>query len=437
MTNVHVRLREWEGAVPDREDRHHLRGVSLENETDRAMAAKLARAGVLDVSELKDGLSVRAFAHVGRIQMGRVVITVEPKLAPEDLLELLRYTYGLQNLRLFDATAFATTGRLLQDLLVAQLLAEVRELLHRGLARKYVARAEPLRSPRGRIEMGALARSVPLVDPSISCRHHPRSANHVLNQVVLAGLSLAEDVASDPSLRFAVARIRQGLAEEVASIRLDRACLRRAWDHVDRMTASYTAPLKLTEILYACSSLSLEEKVTTRLPGFLFDMNRFFQALVSRLLVDHLPEFEVRDEQSLSGMMRYLPHLNPRGRRAPLPRPDFALTQRGRTVGLLDAKYRDLWERDLPREMLYQLAMYAVSQPKGSTAAIIFPTASAGASEAVVEIKDPGGAAVLGFVALRPLVLPTLLAELRGEGSGGATSLIRKLAFGAGTASTV
>ncbi len=428
MSDRLVRLREWEVAEPDARDAHGVRGVCLERDSDRALAAQLARAGLLEIAELKAGLRIGARAHVGRVQLGGVVITVEPKMSPGDLLDLLRYAYGLRNLSLFEAAPFATTGGLLQDLVVAQLLAEVRELLQRGLARRYVQRTERLSSPRGRIDIGAIATRYPLVDPSVQCRHHPRSADHHLNRVLRAALGLAEQVACDPALKFAVARIRAGLVDAVGPLRLDAVALRRAWDHVDRTTVSYTASLKLTEILYACSSLSLDGDAMTSLPGFLFDMNRFFQALVGRLLGEHLPRHDVRDERGLVGMMRYLPHLNPRKRRTPVPRPDFALLQRGRTVALIDAKYRDLWERELPRDMLSQLAIYAMSNP-GSTSVSIFPTGSPGASEAVVEIRHPGGEAVLGRVALRPLVLPQLLAGLRGKGSP-VGPLVRHLALG-------
>jgi 5-methylcytosine-specific restriction enzyme subunit McrC len=115
------------------------------------------------------------------------------------------------------------------------------------------------------------------------------------------------------------------------------------------------------------------------------------------------------EEHALTEMMRYLPGLNPRRRRSPTPRPDFVVKKGTATVCLLGAKYRDPWERDLPRDMLHQLAIYALSQPRPSTATILFPTATAGATPAVVEIRDPMGTGVLGYVELRPVVLRELV----------------------------
>ena len=79
---------------------------------------------------------------------------------------------------------------------------------------------------------------------------------------------------------------------------------RRVGDEVNRLTAAYVPSLQLTELLYACAAVSLDGDATTALPGFLFDMNRFFQALMGRFLADHLPAFEVREEHALTEMMR-------------------------------------------------------------------------------------------------------------------------------------
>jgi hypothetical protein len=59
--------------------------------------------------------------------------------------------------------------------------------------------------------------------------------------------------------------------------------------------------------------------------------------------------------------------------------------------------------------MLYQLAIYAMSQPTGSTAAILYPTEEAEATESIIEIADPMSTATRARVALRPVVIPRLM----------------------------
>jgi len=164
--------------------------------------------------------------------------------------------------------------------------------------------------------------------------------------------------------------------------------------------------------------------------GFLFDMNRFYQTLVARFLGDHLSDHEVQEEASLNDVLRCLPTMNPQGRSSLRPRPDFVVHQRGQVRALLDAKYRDLWEHELPRDMLYQLSLYALSQPRGATAAILYPTTATEAREAVLEIRDPVGGRAQGFVAVRPLVLSRLATALEEPTGRLARQLAAELAFG-------
>jgi 5-methylcytosine-specific restriction enzyme subunit McrC len=368
---------------------------------------------VLEVVELRSGLSIQAYSHVGRVVLGDLTISVEPKLGSECLLPLLRYAYGLRNLRLLAPARYETTGAILQDLLVAQLHAEVRELLNRGLVRRYVRRELDLPSPRGRIDLAVLARRGGLVSATLPCHDTPRSSDHLLHQILRGGLRLAGAVSQDAALRLAVRRVGSMLEDVATESKLSEEVLDRADRELNRLTAAYEPALRLVRLLYYSHSLSLDDSPDgVRVPGFLFDMNRFFQALVGRFLHDFLTDCQVHEEHALTGMMRYLPGRNPCRRQAPRSRPDFMISRGSTVVALLDAKYRDLWELPLPRDMLYQLGMYAMSQPPGATVAILYPTIDQTAREALIEIADPVRGTGRAYVALRPVVLPRLVAAI-------------------------
>ncbi len=124
-----------------------------------------------------------------------------------------------------------------------------------------------------------------------------------------------------------------------------------------------------------------------------------------------------------------------KGCRTPPPRPDYMIVQNKKVCSILDAKYRDLWEHDLPMHWLYQLAMYALSQPEGTYATILYLTMDERAREARIAINDPIHGSNRAHVVLRPvnlLQLDQLITEERNTVAGfaAASSYARWLAFG-------
>jgi 5-methylcytosine-specific restriction enzyme subunit McrC len=94
------------------------------------------------------------------------------------------------------------------------------------------------------------------------------------------------------------------LEESVTTIPLSTANLDRVPMSLNRMTAAYSSAVSLIRLLWESQGVSFAGTDSPiRIPGFLFDMNRFFQALLARFLGDHLIPFQMKEEQGLTGMM--------------------------------------------------------------------------------------------------------------------------------------
>ena len=433
MNVVDVTLREWETLRPDRGSPLVDRNFG-NHETDRRLAEQLTDTGRIEILELARGLELRATSFVGRFRLGDINITVHPKITGAPLIHLLRYAYGLHQLDLYHPIGYASAVSSFQDLLIQQLAAEATALLQRGIHRDYVRISDDLASPRGRIDFNRYVGIVPGTKALLPCIHYPRIEDTLLNQVVLGGLLYAARLTNNVNLRAQLNRLAKTLADTVSLRRLDATLLADVRRVIDRRTTHYEAAIVVIGLLLQDEGIALDGDVKrVTLPGFLFDMNRFFQALISRFLRDHLTGVVLHDEYRLNELFSYAPGQNPRGHLTPKPRPDFVLIRGGRMVAVLDAKYRDLWEKCLPREMLYQLSMYALGRNDiERTAVILYPTIDAAAREQTIVIHEPVRGNSQAQVVLRPVNLLKLEELLRAGNSAymARTALAHWFSFG-------
>lgn len=380
------------------------------SQSDSILSDKLSSGGFLHVQDLKSGLNIQTTSYVGRLQLGPLQLHIRPKIEHLPLLSLFRYAYGLNKLHLFSSVVYHTEEFGIVELLVIQLLAEIKTLMQRGLSKRYVDQCRYLSRPRGHLDIPRLARDSFRQDSRIPCKIHPRLLDIPHNQCLRASLALAAVLTIDKQLAFQCRQLSSQLADKVSEHRLSKVFFDKVDQQHGRLLRHYEPAIIIGKLLAQSSGILLDSSAGEQsIPGVLLDMNRLYQSVLGRFLRENLSEFEVLEEHSLKGMFLYQPGFNPRRRRAPLPRPDFILRKGARTVEILDAKYRDLWEHALPREMLYQLGIYALAHPQVKGSTILYPTMNSSAGESRIAICEPVSGKRMSEVCLRPVYLPDLV----------------------------
>ena len=405
-----VELNEWDQLGPKQDPR--LRECSLGDDTRARRIAEELR-GRLDIRERYDGIEIAAKSFVGRVDVGPLRIVIRPKLPAMPLARLLRYAYGLRDVSTIEETGSPTARHGLHDLLIELLATEVEELLHRGLARRYVPISEDMDSPRGRILINEVIRRGGVQEAKLPCLHFERQADWHLNRVLRAGLESAAQMAEDPHLRQRVHQLSAMLGDVSRLARLRHEDIERAERDLTRLTAVCRPALTIIGLLHDALGIAFDaSQPLRRMPGFLFDMNVFFQRLLSRFLHENLTAARITDEAAIRGLFVFDSDANPRRRKAPAPRPDYALFDGNELRGFLDAKYRDIWEKGLPAEWLYQLSIYALASPS-ELSVLLYATMAGEASDERIQVRQP--LAWLGnppaSVIVRPVPLKNL-AEL-------------------------
>ena len=388
--------------------------LELKTEHEQELARVLSDKEIVKIIELKDGLSISTNSFVGSIHLGDIHLNIMPKLEGMDLLTLMNYAYQLKDVTTINQSSFNLQSFTFMDILIYQLYIHSEDLFLKGFHRGYIRKEEELASPKGRIDFMKLTKNLPMMKTTLPSRYYERNEDNILNQVLLAGLKMCVSLASDRDLLLQLRRLCSYLSEYISDIVLTRQIIKKAQHTINRLTQRYQPLLGIISILKENQGIELEESnKEVKLPGFFFDMNRFFESLVGRLLIDFVPGYTVIEQFHLQHIFTYAVNHNPKNRRSPTPRPDFVLMKNGKVIRLLDAKYKDLWENTIPRDMLYQLSVYALSCEGNKEATIVYPSLNEQAVKQKILIKNPISEECIGSVLLEPLNLKLLAKYLK------------------------
>ncbi|WP_209121162.1 McrC family protein [Alkalihalobacillus sp. BA299] len=395
-------MKEWESTfIPEME--------LANDETTQAIVHWLNEKKMLEIIELKNGLSIQTNSFIGTIVIGDLQLTITPKIKGVELMTLLNYAYSVKDLKIVNQADFQLDAFPFFDILIFQLYGYADQLVKRELVRGYVRKKEDLSSPKGRLDFNQLVREKHLQKTTLPSIYFERNEDHLLNQVLLAGLKLSIQMVQDDQLKKSLQRLCSQLEEYISPILLNRQRLQQADSHINRLSEHYRPIVEIITLLYQAQGLEIEGfDNPIHLNGFLFDMNVFFEAFVEKLIRDFVPYYSLREQFKLHETFHYAPGYNPKRRKSPTPRPDYALLKKNKVVKLADAKYKDLWENALPRDMLYQLAIYALSSGDNKSSTIIYPSQNDLASTQKININNPMTNDKMATVVLKPINLNKL-----------------------------
>jgi 5-methylcytosine-specific restriction enzyme subunit McrC len=346
-----------------------------------AASHPLAKDGGTNILARMPGRRLRAQQMVGVIAAAGVVLEILPKVDPDTKTNLLE---GIDEAPSLRARLVAMLGVALQidlgvgadvsisrqsatllDVFIAQfadrLLAEAR----RGLPRNYLAQAEDLPQLRGRLDMVRQFTAHAARPYRLACRFDELTSDIALLQIIKSAVCFIDTLARHSETRRKLAELRL-LLRDIS----DKPPSALPWTHVriDRSNRRW-------DVLFRFASLFLRRgwQAThhdARAPegiALLFPMNELFEAYIAAMLRRGLAG--TGTEVVAQGGRRHCLGVWEEGARcvgsAFQTIPDIVLKQGGRTVAILDTKWKRLATKEpgakkgVQQSDVYQMMAYA------------------------------------------------------------------------------
>lgn len=256
---------------------------------DTGLVEKLTKSNMLEIKELRSGVEISSFSHVGMARFENFEVVVDPKikLEPQNLPRLFAYAFEFDDIRMQDGEAGVTPRYdWLVDVLIDFFVRECRRLIAMGLLKSYVTYRDDVSFLRGRIlvqrQLGHIAKR----EPVFACEFDELEYDNLENRILLYCLGQCHDVTGSSRLRKETRMLVRQLAGVVRRAEI-------SLEDIDGV--AYTRLNQHYRKLHALARLIISSTGVGHLSGpntvrsFFVDMNEVFERFVARLFEEHHP----------------------------------------------------------------------------------------------------------------------------------------------------
>ncbi|OGF63748.1 MAG: hypothetical protein A2Y62_09345 [Candidatus Fischerbacteria bacterium RBG_13_37_8] len=340
----------------------------------------------VSVDNLKEGVRINAKSWVGVIRFSQFEVHIIPKLAGGycGLVKMIEFACGLQLLRWLskDRMIKIEKSNDLYDLVALLLVEECEKLLSAGLLSDYIEIESDIPVLRGRfLTSKQITKRFGEID-RLECRYDEYLKDIPENQIIEAALSFCARRIKNEELLMRCRYLYSVFSEACSTNEI--VMLQKIRENLtyNRLNEYYrTAHILAWHILDGLGINDIYVTHDRRCFAFLFDMNKLFEEFIYKYLQKTLEKtnFIIRDQFSIKSII----YQSDSDHRYKNIRPDFII-QAKNNIGTklpIDAKYVLIENNNVPRDICYQIFIYAYALGRKDTsvipsAAFIFPSAS-------------------------------------------------------------
>ncbi len=300
---------------------------------------------------LHNGLRFKHF--VGALQIDRLLIQIHPKADKNEsddkwkgvLIQMLK-ACGHLKAQTHDNAQLEKQHFNLLELYFEYFLAELENLIHQGLVKRYRKHTGNVKALKGKLDFAGNIRHNLVHQERFYTTHQVYDVNHRLHQVLQHALEIVCQFSGGTRLSDRCGRTRLAFPE-VSAIRPTTALLEQI--QLDRKTSPYERALELAKLIILNYSPDIQ-KGQNKMISLLFDMNVLWEEYVYTMLrkSTQLQEagWEVHGQQSklFYGSGRYI-------------RPDIVLMNEKETI-IIDTKWKIPANNSASIEDLRQMYVY-------------------------------------------------------------------------------